>query len=77
MRYQIARAHALYEEAAPGIGLLSADSQLAIGAAAEIYRGILGKIVANDYDVFTRRAHLSLIEKLAILPRVWHRLQTQ
>jgi phytoene synthase len=58
MRFEIARAQRLYQEAWPGMALLSADSQLAIGAAAEIYRGILGKIVANDYDVFTRRAHL-------------------
>jgi phytoene synthase len=75
MGFEIARAHALYEEAWPGVAMLSADSRFAIGAAAEIYRGILGKIVANDYDVFTRRAHLSLVEKLLLLPRVRRRLQ--
>jgi 15-cis-phytoene synthase len=74
MRFEITRAHALYEAAWPGIALLSADSRLAVGAAAEIYRGILGKIVANDYDVFARRARLSPIEKLLLLPRVQRRL---
>jgi phytoene synthase len=75
MRFEIARAHALYEEAWPGIALLSRDSQFAIGAAAEVYRGILHKIVAHDYDVFSQRAHLSLAEKLLVLPRMWRRLR--
>lgn len=75
MRFEIERAHALYEEAWPGILLLSEDSQLAVGAAAQVYRGILEKIVANDYDVFTRRAHLSLGEKLLALPGVARRLR--
>ncbi|MFL5805851.1 MAG: phytoene/squalene synthase family protein [Roseiflexaceae bacterium] len=74
MRFEVARAHALYEAAWPGIALLSADSRFAVGAAAEIYRGILDKIVANDYDVFARRAQLSLIEKLLLLRRVQRRL---
>ncbi len=75
MRFEIERAHALYEEAWPGIALLSRDSQFAIGAAAEVYRGILNKIVANKYDVFSQRTHLSLAEKLLILPRMWRRLR--
>ncbi|HET9222975.1 MAG TPA: squalene/phytoene synthase family protein, partial [Roseiflexaceae bacterium] len=75
MSYEIKRAHALYEAAWPGIAMLSADGQLAVAAAAEIYRGILARIVANDYDVFARRAHLSLVEKLLMLPRIWWRLR--
>jgi len=55
--------------------MLSADSRFAIGAAAIVYRGILDKIVANDYDVFTRRARLGLAEKLLLLPRVWRRVR--
>lgn len=75
MRFEIDRAHALYEEAWPGIALLSSDSRFAVAAAAEVYRGILAKIVANGYDVFTQRVHLSLFEKLLVLPRVWRRLR--
>jgi phytoene synthase len=75
MRFETARAHALYESAWPGIGLLSADSRLAIAAAAAIYRGILGKIDAIDYDVFQRRAYVTLAEKLLILWRVRRRLR--
>lgn len=75
MCYEIARAQAYYEDAWPGIAMLSSDSQLAVAAAAEIYRGILGKIEQNKYDVFTKRAHLSLFEKCIELIRVRRRLQ--
>ena len=67
---QIDRANILYEASLPGIALLHPESRFAIASAAAIYRGILPKIVANDYDVFTRRAHLNLREKLVLLPRV-------
>lgn len=76
MCFEIERAHALYEESLPGLSLLHEDSRFAIGAAAEVYRGILGKVVANDFDVFSRRAHLSLAEKLWLLPTVRRRLRT-
>jgi len=73
MRFEIARAHALYEEAWPGIALLHPDGRMAVAAAAEIYRGILAKIEANDYDVFARRAYVSSVGKLLALLRVWRR----
>ena len=76
MRYEIERAHTLYEESWPGMQLLSDDSRFAIGAAAQVYRGILGKIIKNDFDVFDKRAHLSLAEKLWVLPDVRRRLRT-
>jgi phytoene synthase len=75
MRYEIARAHVLYEEAWPGIALLSADGQFAVAAAAEIYRGILAKVEANGYDVFTRRAQVPLVQKLLMLPRIRRKLR--
>ena len=75
MRFETERAHALYEESWPGIALLNADGRLAIGAAAQIYRGILGKIQAMDYDVFQRRAFVPMSRKLLILWQVWWRLR--
>ncbi len=71
MEFEIERAHCLYEQAWPGIALLSEDSQFAIGASANLYRGILRKIEQNDYDVFSRRAHMSTWEKLRQLPQIW------
>jgi phytoene synthase len=75
MRYEIARAQRLYEEAWPGIALLNPDGRLAVAAAAEIYRGILAKVAANDYDVFSRRAYVPLAEKVLVLSRAWRRLR--
>jgi phytoene synthase len=77
MSYEIERAHMLYEAAWPGIAMLNPDGRLAVAAAAEIYRGILARIVANDYDVFARRAHVSLAGKLLMLPGIWRRLRTE
>lgn len=71
MDFEIARAKKLYTEAWDGIQMLSPDGRLAIAAAADLYRGILDKIVANGYDVFESRAHLSAAEKVARLPRLW------
>ena len=77
MGRQIARAQALYDASLPGIALLHPDSRFAIASSAAIYRGILPKIVANDYDVFNRRAHLTLREKLLLLPPTWRRYRTE
>jgi phytoene synthase len=74
MRFEIERTHALYDEAWPGIALLDPDGRMAIAAAAEIYRGILPRIVANDYDVFQKRAYVPLVGKLAILWRTSRKL---
>ena len=71
MRFQIARNRQFYDEAAPGIALLEPDGRFAIGAAANLYRGILDDIEAHQMDVFNRRAHLSTPRKLARLPGIW------
>jgi 15-cis-phytoene synthase len=75
MRFEIERAHQLYEEAWPGVALLSPDGRLAIGAAAEVYRGILDRIAAANYNVFGRRAFVPTLEKLLILWRVRQRVK--
>ena len=64
MRFEIERARALYREAEPGIALLQPDSRYAVRLALHLYRGILGAIEANRYDVFTRRAFVPLSAKI-------------
>jgi len=71
MRFEVDRTYRLYAESWPGISLLAPDSRLAVAAAARIYAGILDKLVANDYDSHTKRAYLTLREKLARLPQLW------
>jgi phytoene synthase len=77
MRFQIERTRRLYAEAWPGVKMLESDGQFSIGAAATFYSGILDDIEAHDYDVFSRRAHLSTWGKLKRLPGLWATLSTQ
>jgi 15-cis-phytoene synthase len=76
MQFEIDRARRLYDQGVALIPLLtSARGRTAFEFAVEGYSGILGKIRAAGYDVFNRRAHLSLAEKLALLPSsAWHAL---
>jgi phytoene synthase len=71
MQYQIARNRRLYQEALPGIQLLAPDGRFAIAAAAGLYSAILEEIEANDYRVFTQRAHVTTWGKLRRLPWLW------
>lgn len=73
MKFQIERARNLYDEAWPGIAMLAPEGRFAIAAAAEFYRGILDDIEAHDYDVFTRRAHVTKWGKIKRLPGLWLR----
>lgn len=73
MRFQIERARRLFGEALPGVAMLGQSGRFAIGAAAELYQAILDDIEANDYDVFSRRAHTSERQKIALLPGIWWR----
>jgi 15-cis-phytoene synthase len=74
VEFEIARARRLYAE---GLGLIplmtSARGRAAFQFAADAYGAILDKIRANEHDVITRRASLSLAEKLAMIPvSAWH-----
>ena len=73
MRFQIARNRRLYAEAWPGITLLDRDGRSAVAAAGEFYRALLADIEAHDYDVFSRRAHVSGWGKLRRLSGIWWR----
>ncbi|HYO62809.1 MAG TPA: phytoene/squalene synthase family protein [Pyrinomonadaceae bacterium] len=71
MRFEIRRARDLYHEAERGIPLLDADARFTVLLAARLYARILDEIERADFNVFTRRAHLTLAQKLRAAPRVW------
>ena len=71
MKFQIDRTRSIYEEAWPGIPLLHPSGQLSIAAAATFYKGILGKIEENNFDVFNTRACIGKLNKLKMLPGLW------
>ncbi len=68
---QMARAEALYASGLRGLAYLHPDARLAIALSATLYRGIHARVRRNGYDVFTRRAHVSAVGKLAALPAAW------
>jgi 15-cis-phytoene synthase len=75
MQFEIERTDVLYEQHLPALSQLQPDGRMAVAVAAILYRGILGKIIENDFDVFNQRAHLSRFEKLRRLPRIYVEVQ--
>jgi phytoene synthase len=71
MQFQIARARALYEESAPGIAMLAADTQRCAVACARGYAGILAAIEAQEYDTVSRRARMKTPARLRLLWQAW------
>ena len=67
MKFQVERADAYYTEAMQGISLLNTESQYAIYSAAKIYRGILRKIEARNYNPFLGRVFVPTAQKVGIL----------
>ena len=63
------RARELYRAAEELIPLVDDDSQPALWALVEIYRRLLNRIAARDYDVFAGRVRLSTAEKLGVLAK--------
>jgi len=67
MKFQVDRAHSLYDEADKGIKMLDRDAQFAIYSASKIYRGILRKIELQHYDPFRGRVFVPQSKKVQIL----------
>ena len=64
---EAARAHEFYASGDELISYISEDSQPALWVLVNIYRSLLEKIAAKQYDVFTAKVSLSTWEKLRIL----------
>ena len=60
-----------YDAAQPGIQLLNADSWLTVILMSNNYRRILRAVESMGYNVFTRRASISLLRKLASIPEAF------
>ncbi len=69
MKFQVARAHSLYDEANKGIELLNKEGRFAVSSASTLYRAILDKLEEQDFDPFGGRVATSGIEKIALLRR--------
>lgn len=67
MRFQVNRAHELYDHANPGIAQLKPEGRFAVSMASTLYRAILGKLEQQDFNPFLRRASTSLGHKLVLM----------
>ncbi|NOH02065.1 MAG: phytoene/squalene synthase family protein [Chloroflexi bacterium] len=76
MKFQIERTRRLYEESWAGVKLLEREGRLAVSAASVFYSGILDDIEKRDYNVFSRHASLSALEKIFRLPSLWWKLKS-
>jgi phytoene synthase len=70
MQFENQRATRLYQQALPGISLLAARARPAVRAAALLYARILDEIEALGYQVYTKRAHTTLRQKVSMLPKI-------
>jgi 15-cis-phytoene synthase len=70
---QIARVRMLEERSRAGIAMLAPDSQPCIEAARVLYCGIVDEVERIDYEVFDRRATVSLRRRLAVAGPAWVR----
>jgi 15-cis-phytoene synthase len=75
MKFEIERTREFYKKAEKGIPLLEKDTRFTVLVASRIYAKILDEIEKQNYDVFRRRAHTSLAQKIANLPRIWLELK--
>jgi phytoene synthase len=75
LEFEAQRARQYYRAADELLPLINEDSRAALWTLVEIYRRLLEKIVARDYDVFTQRVALSPAEKLMVLAKGWLRFR--
>jgi phytoene synthase len=75
LAFEADRAREYYKSGDQLIAYISEDSQPALFVLVNIYRALLEKIAARNYDVFTARVSLTVTEKLRILGKgFWQRL---
>ncbi len=67
MAFEIARARRYYSSALRGVPMLPPASARCIAIAHRMYGEILGRIEANDFDVFSKRARVPTWRKLFLV----------
>ncbi len=71
LRLQINRSRQLYNQSFEGIKLIdNSICRFVVLCMKEVYSGILDEIEKNNYDVFTKRAHVNKLKKLKIIFKI-------
>jgi phytoene synthase len=68
------RAEAFYRSGHALMSLIDRESRPALWVLVSIYHALLKRIERADYDVFSRRASVPIVEKLWILAMGWARM---
>lgn len=71
MRFQVERAREHFESGRKLVPLLAPDARACAAVLIEVYGSILNRIKAADYEVFSRRWHLSTGEKVMTMAKLW------
>lgn len=66
LKFQIERVRKLEESSRAGITMLGAPSQPCIETARILYCGIVDAVEEIDYEVFSKRASVSLLRRLKV-----------
>ncbi|MGC2112353.1 MAG: phytoene/squalene synthase family protein [Candidatus Korobacteraceae bacterium] len=69
LEFEALRARAFYRAADDLLPLIDEDSKAALWTLVEIYRRLLERIIARNYDVFGERVRLTTAEKLTVMAR--------
>jgi phytoene synthase len=69
LKLEAERARYYYRSAKQLLPLINEDSRGALWTLVEIYRRLLEKIAARNYDVFSQRVSLSPLEKLTVMAK--------
>ena len=75
LEFEALRARGYYRAAEELLPLIDYDSQAALWAMVEIYRRLLERIIARNYDVFSQKVRLSTAEKLMVMAKAFLRFR--
>ena len=73
LQFEIARVRGLEERSRSGIAMLAPSSQPCIEAERVLYCGITDEVERIDYQVFDKRARVSMAKRLAVAGPAWVR----
>lgn len=71
LKFHISRAREYYANYKSGIKMIDgANSRFVVCAMADIYSGILDSIEKDNYDIFSRRAHVGILSKVTAVLKI-------
>jgi len=71
LKFQIKRARGFYDNSAAGIKMITdLKSRVVVCMMKDMYAGILRSIENNGFDVFSKRAHLTAMDKTALAAKI-------